>query len=97
MSKNGGGQKRIERLRRRIDGMDNELLRLLYSRAGLAIEIGHLKRKKGIAAYSPGRERAILARVTKMNGGPLQQAAVKRIFREIVRESRLAAIREVLK
>lgn len=97
MSKNGGGRKRIQALRKRIDGVDDELLRLLYSRAGLAIEIGHLKRNKGVPAYSPARERAILARLAKINGGPLQQEAVKRIFREIVRESRLAAIREVLK
>ena len=97
MSKNGGGRKRIRALRKRIDGVDDELLRLLYSRAGLAIEIGHLKRKKGVAVYSPARERAIFARLAKINNGPLHEAAVKRIFREIVRESRRAAIREISK
>jgi chorismate mutase-like protein len=97
MSKNGGGRKRIQVLRKRINGVDDKLLRLLFSRAGLAIEVGHVKRRNGLAAYSPAREREILKRLNKMNGGPLRRAAVKRIFRQIVRETRSAAIREVAK
>jgi chorismate mutase len=97
MSKGSNGQQSIQALRKRIDEVDDELLRLLFCRAGLATKVGHLKRRKGMAACSPVREREILQRVVRMNGGPLQAGAVKRIFRQIVRESRAAAQREVAK
>ena len=61
MSKNGNGQQSIQALRRRIDKVDDELLRLLFFRAGLATKVGHLKRRKGMSAYSPTREREIIA------------------------------------
>jgi len=91
------GKKTIKALRKRIDSVDEALLRLLFFRAGLAIEVGELKRRKGLTAYSPAREREIMKRLTKLNGGPLRATAVKRIFRQIVRETRNAAIREVQK
>ena len=95
MRKNG--KKTIKALRKRIDGVDEALLRLLFFRAGLAIEVGELKRRKGLATYSPAREREIVTRLAKLNGGPLHARAVKRIFRQIVRETRNAAMREVEK
>lgn len=97
MSNKGNGHESIQALRKRIDRVDDELLRLLFFRTGLATRVGHLKRSKGMAAYSPAREREILDRVARMNGGPLHAAAVKRIFRQIVRELRSAAQREVAK
>jgi chorismate mutase-like protein len=97
MRKGSNGQQSIQALRKRIDKVDDELLRLLFFRAALATKVGHLKRRKGMAAYSPARECEILERVARMNAGPLRGAAVKRIFRQIVRESRSVAIREVAK
>jgi chorismate mutase len=97
MSKGSKGQQSIQALRKRIDKVDDALLRLLFFRAGLATKVCHLKRRKGMAAYSPARECEILQRVVRMNRGPLESSAVKRIFRQIVRESRHAAQREVAK
>jgi chorismate mutase/prephenate dehydratase len=97
MSKGSNGQQSIQALRKRIDKVDDELLRLLFFCATLETRVGHLKRGNGMAAYWPAREFEILERVARMNGGPLRGAAVKRIFRQIVWESRSVAIREVAK
>lgn len=84
-------------LRGQIDELDNQILRLLSRRAGLAIRVGRVKRRTGLAARSSDRERAILRRIVKANEGPLPDAAIRRIFRLIVQESRRTAIREIRK
>ncbi len=82
--------KRIEDLRGRIDEMDGELLRLLNRRAQIAIEIAAWKRRAGLPTCSPDREREVLSRACRANAGPLDDPAVKRLFRSIIRESRHA-------
>ena len=84
----------IQGLRRRIDALDDELLRILSQRAELAIRVGRVKRRTGLAAKSSDRERAILRRITSANEGPLDNSTVRRIFQLIVQESRRTAIRE---
>jgi len=73
----------IEKLRREIDGIDEELLRLINRRAGLAGKIGALKQGSG-SAYRPERESQILKRVTEANGGPLSAERVAGVFREVI-------------
>jgi chorismate mutase/prephenate dehydratase len=72
----------IERLRREIDALDDELLRLLNGRAGLASRIGALK--AGAPAYRPERETEILRRVAQSNPGPLGAEGVTAVFREVI-------------
>jgi chorismate mutase len=84
-------------LRGQIDELDNEILRILSERAELSIRVGQAKRRTGLAARSSYRERAILRRIVKANEGPLDNAAIRRIFRLIVQESRRTAIRELRK
>jgi len=74
--------------RRRIDALDLELVRLLNERAHCAIEIGKLKRKRGMAIYDPGREEQIIRTVMAENGGPLDGDGVRRLFERIIDESR---------
>jgi chorismate mutase len=78
----------MEELRRRIDGIDCELLRLLNNRAGCALEVGAIKRRLGLPIYSAERERDILTRVERRNPGPLEEAAIRRLFERIIDESR---------
>lgn len=78
----------VEGLRRRIDAIDDQLMRLLNSRSACAVEIGRVKRQLGMAVYQPGREVWILDRVTSNNPGPLDGGAVKRVFERIIDESR---------
>ena len=78
----------IEAWRRRIDAIDEQLMRLLNSRSACAVEIGRLKRGLGLPVYSPEREAAILERVMRDNPGPLTPTAVRRVFERIIDESR---------
>jgi chorismate mutase len=74
--------------RRRIDGIDDQLLRLLNERARCALEIGHAKKALGLPVYNAEREAEILARLSGRNQGPLEEAAVRRLFERIIDESR---------
>jgi chorismate mutase len=74
--------------RTRIDVIDGQLMRLLNSRSACAVEIGRVKRRLGLAVYSPEREAAILERVACENPGPLDATAVRRVFERIIDESR---------
>jgi chorismate mutase len=78
----------IERWRNEIDELDEELLRLLNMRARLAVKVGALKRASGIPVRDPEREEFVLRRLREANTGPLDQEAVVRLFRRIIRESR---------
>ena len=78
----------IERWRKEIDELDEELLRLLNMRARLAIKVGALKRASGIPVRDREREQFVLTRLQEANTGPLDQDAVLRLFRHIIRESR---------
>ena len=72
----------IDKLRREIDGVDDELLKLLNKRAALAGRIGALK--QGAPAYRPERETEILRRVAERNPGPLAPERVSGVFREVI-------------
>jgi chorismate mutase len=79
---------RIEEWRRRIDAIDDQLVRLLNSRSACVVEIGRIKRALGLPVYSPEREGALLERVLRENPGPLDRGAVQRLFERIIDESR---------
>jgi chorismate mutase len=81
----------IERWRDQIDSIDAELLDLLNRRARLALEVGRRKRGAGLPLRDARRERQILARVVQDNAGPLGPAAIQRLFRTILAESRRVA------
>jgi len=72
----------IERLRREIDALDDELLKLINRRAAAAGRIGALK--AGAPAYRPERETEILRRVADNNPGPLAAERVTAVFREVI-------------
>ncbi|MFH1244929.1 MAG: prephenate dehydratase [Candidatus Omnitrophota bacterium] len=75
---------RLEELRKRIDQIDDNILRLLNERASITLEIGALKSKKAKPSFSPYREAQVYARLEKTNKGPLQDEAIKAIYREIM-------------
>jgi len=81
---NPAGLADLDRLRARIDAINLKLVRLLNQRAKVAQAIGHLKKAAGAAIYQPARERAVLDRVTALNGGPLTGEHLRRIFVEII-------------
>jgi chorismate mutase len=74
--------------RKRIDEIDQEILKLLNERSQCAVEIGRYKKERNMPAWAPEREQEILRRVVKANTGPLDDAAVRRLFERIIDEAR---------
>jgi len=79
----------LEIIREAIDGVDKELLKLLNRRMELACRVGRLKADQGLLLFDPGREETILERLAKANQGPLMEASLRAIYREIFSASRL--------
>ena len=78
----------LEDWRKKIDLIDEELVRLLNERSKCAIELGRIKREMGLPIYSPDRETEVIGHVTSTNKGPLDADAVRRLFERIIDESR---------
>lgn len=78
----------INEVRKRIDLLDDVLLRIFNERARLALEIGHLKKGLNLPVYDPSREKRIFNRMKEDNPGPLDDGAVVRLFERVVDESR---------
>lgn len=78
----------IDHWRKEIDDIDEELLRLLNMRARLAVKVGALKQAAHLPFCDPDRERAVLGRLQAINGGPLDERAIGKVFRRIICESR---------
>lgn len=75
-------------LRTQIDELDAQILKLLNSRARLAIEIGQRKEANTASIFAPERERHIYTLLQSQNEGPLPQESVKSIYREIISSMR---------
>lgn len=84
---------RIEDWRAEIDNIDEALIRLLNKRAKVAVEVGMLKRTAGLPLCDPERERTVLKRACAANAGPLDDEAITKLFRRIIRESRCVEAR----
>jgi chorismate mutase len=78
----------IEDWRKKIDKLDRRLVRLLNQRAKFTDEIGKVKQKRGLDAYSPSREEEVLRNVMKWNDGPLPVDVLRRLYERILDESR---------
>jgi len=78
----------IDDLRREIDRLDGELLKIFNQRARLALRIGELKKVAGLPVYDPGREKKIFQRMKEENPGPLDDQAIVRLFERVIDESR---------
>ena len=78
----------IEDLRQRIDWIDEQLVRLLNARAECALQLGHLKKALGLDIYQPAREIEVLGNVQRLNTGPLDDGAIRRLFERVIDEAR---------
>jgi len=78
----------IDQLRQQIDDIDTRLVELLSKRAACALAIGHEKKLIGLEVYQPSREAEVLGHVQRINPGPLDNEAMKRLFERIIDEAR---------
>lgn len=79
---------RLERLRGSIKEKDREIIRLLNERAQISVKIGEVKGLEGLEVYNPSREVKVYNYLQEINPGPLPQASLKAIFREVISASR---------
>jgi chorismate mutase/prephenate dehydratase len=85
----------LRSLRTQIDKLDLQILDLVNKRAALAAEIGKVKTDHGTEVFSAAREEEVLQNVVQANKGPLDEATVRAIYRELMSGSR--ALQKVLK
>ena len=74
----------LDELRKRIDELDHQLVKLLNERARVVVEIGKLKNKTDKPVYAPDREKDVFARIIKANEGPLPDKCLIAIWRELM-------------
>lgn len=78
----------VEDIRKRIDALDDELIKLLDQRAKLVRQIGRRKRDRDQAMHDPEREQQIYerleARLEKRRGATFPISGVRPVFREII-------------
>ena len=71
--------------RTQIDSLDKQIQALLAERAQVALDVARIKQAQGRTDfYRPEREADVLKRVAERNEGPLEDAVVMRIMREIM-------------
>lgn len=75
---------RLRPLRDAIDAVDRKLVELLNERARLAQEVGRVKQTANAPVYRPEREAEVLRKVASFNGGPLTDAALTGVYREVI-------------
>ena len=79
---------KLSAVRRRIDRLDRQLLRLVNQRARLALLIGRIKKRRKWPVFDAQREAFVLSRVAQSNRGPLSERAVRQILQSILTQCR---------
>ena len=79
---------KLASLRRKVDRLDDQLVRLLERRAGVAREIGRLKKQDGSSVFAPAREAALFRRLEAKLKGGMQAADLRAVYREILASAR---------
>ena len=80
--------KRIKKLRERIDEIDEEIIQLLKKRMGISNEVGKLKEELHIPVEDKKREKEIIDRLTKKAGKNLSEEQLIRIFTSVFKSSK---------
>ncbi|SPE63316.1 P-protein (Includes: Chorismate mutase; Prephenate dehydratase) [Verrucomicrobia bacterium] len=70
--------------RKAIDKFDAQIVRLLNERIRHVLAIGEIKIKAGQEIYAPHRESSVLQRICRRNEGPITNASLRAIYREIM-------------
>ncbi len=75
-------------LRKEIDLIDEQILKLLNRRAELAKKIGEAKTRHRSQYFTPEREHQVFAKIVKQNSGPLTSTNIRAIYTEIISSCR---------
>jgi len=74
----------LDDVRKRIDALDDQLLKLLNERADLVHEVGVIKKADGLQIYAPEREESVLQALVAKSEGRLPEKSIRGIYREIM-------------
>ena len=77
----------LDQLRKEIDQINEEILKLLNKRAAVAIEVGKVKKKAKSAFHVLDREHKIYQKLARINKGPFPNKAIRPVFKEIISAS----------
>jgi chorismate mutase/prephenate dehydratase len=77
----------LKKIRREIDVIDRQIVRLLNNRARRILAVGRLKKARKASIYAPAREHQIFTHLARENKGPLTLETLKAIYREIMSAS----------
>jgi chorismate mutase/prephenate dehydratase len=77
----------LQSLRRKIDSLDKNIVKLLNLRAKITVDVAKVKRKSGKSIYAPERENEVLSKIARLSKGPLEGSAVRNIYREVMSAS----------
>ena len=80
--------KRILTLRKQIDDLDEEIIKLLKTRMQISKKVGLLKEKLHIQIEDKLRENEIIERLTSKAGKNLSEEQLIRIFTAVFRSSK---------
>lgn len=86
----------IKVLRREIDKLDRELVKLLNRRANHSLAIGRMKLLNGLPLFIRKREQEIARNIVRTNRGPLPDRALKHLFEQLLQHTR-AMVRGALR
>ncbi len=70
--------------RRKIDELDEQIVRLINERAAAAHAIGELKKGSNLPVYEPQREKDVFDHIRRANTGPLSEAEIVDVYERIV-------------
>ena len=70
--------------RKKIDELDEQIVKLLSERAAAAVAIGEIKRKSDSPIYEPRREQQVYEHVRSVNPGPLAAAQIQDIYERVM-------------
>lgn len=70
--------------RKKIDELDEQIVRLISQRAEAAQAIGELKRTADLPVYEPQREQHVFDHVRKANPGPLADSEIQHVYERVI-------------
>jgi chorismate mutase/prephenate dehydratase len=78
----------LRQLRNNIEAVDRDIIGLLHKRAAVSLEIGQVKKDRGLEIYDPVQEELVYRNISENSGDILPEHSLRLIFREIISSSR---------
>ena len=80
--------------RKKIDGLDEQIVELISKRAEAAKAIGELKQQGTLPVYEPARETEVFEHVKRVNPGPLTDEQIVDVYIRIIDVMRMLQRRD---